>query len=102
MTAIDDFDQKASVPQKTSANFAVLKGYHVSDCSDSYGTFSSALVKTIDVDRKKAKAEIRPENLNYHNMYNGSSRSASNQLLDIRKVILVTLFIVSTTVWSQK
>ena len=83
MTAIDDFDQKASVPQKTSANFAVLKGYHVSDCSDSYGTFSSALVKTIDVDRKKAKAEIRPENLNYHNMYNGSSRSASNQLLDI-------------------
>ena len=101
MTAIDGFDQRASVPQKTSANFAVLKGYHVSDCSDSYGTFSSALVKTIDVDRKTAKAEVRPENLNYHNMYNGSSRSAY-QLLDIRKVILVTLFIVSTTVWSQK
>lgn len=70
LSAIDDFDKKASVTQKTSANFAILKGYHVSVCSDHYGTFSSALVKKPDVERKLANAEIRPQNLKYHNTYN--------------------------------
>ena len=70
LSAIDNFDARASVPQKTSANFAVLKGHHVSECSDSYGTFSSALVKKMDVERKTANAEIRPQNANYHFAYN--------------------------------
>ena len=98
LSAIDDFDQKASVPQKTSANFAVLKGYHVSDCSDSYGTFSSALVKTLDVDRKMATAEIRPENLNYHNMYNGNSISTFHQ----PNIIILVISLIVSIILSQK
>ena len=96
LSAIDDFDQKASVPQKTSANFAVLKGYHVSDCSDNYGTFSSALVKTIDVERKTTAAEIRPENLRYHDTYNRNSCKSYHQ----PKFILLTIIIGSYKILS--
>ena len=97
LSAIDDFDQKASVPQKTSANFAVLKGYHVSDCSDNYGTFSSALVKTIDVERKTAAAEIRPENFKYHDTYNRNSCKSYQE----PKLILLTVFLGSYQILSQ-
>ena len=97
LSAIDDFDRKASVPQKTSANFAVLKGYHVSDCSDNYGTFSSALVKTIDVERKTAAADIRPENLRYHDTYNRNSCKSYQE----PKLILLTVFLGSYQILSQ-
>ena len=91
LSAIDDFDQKASVPQKTSANFAVLKGYHVSDCSDNYGTFSSALVKTGDVERKTTTAEIRSENLRYHDIYNRNSCKSYHQS---KAILLITMILV--------
>ena len=70
LSAIDNFDTIATLQEKTSANFAVLKGFHVSECSDSYGTFSSALVKTQDVERKSAKADVRTVNQRYHDLYN--------------------------------
>merc|ERR1719232_301356 len=41
ISAIDEFDRKSSVQEKTSANFAILQGHQVADCSDQFGTFSS-------------------------------------------------------------
>ena len=69
---ISQFDRKSSVQEKTSANFAILQGHHIAECSDSFGTFSSALKRNTQAD-KSENAEIRSENQRYHEAYNGQS-----------------------------
>lgn len=101
LTAIDGFDQIATVQEKTSANFAVLKGHHVSECSDSYGTFSSALVKTQDVERQRTKAEIRTANQMYHDLYNNAAESSSALLRCSGTVLLISAVFVNV-ILSQK
>ena len=101
LSAIDDFDRKASVPQKTSANFAVLKGYHVSDCSDNYGTFSSALVKTIDVERKTAAAEIRPENFRYHDTYNRNCHTYNLRIKQLQVISRAKTYSIDSISWQS-
>lgn len=85
LSAIDAFDKKATLQEKTSANFAILNGYHLSECSDSLGTFNSVLVRKSDAERNSAKLETRPANSRYHEMYNASFKISS-------KLYLVILF----------
>ena len=75
LAAIDAFDKNATVPEKTSANFAILRGYHVSTCSDSYGAISQALVRKPDIERKSANLQVRSVNQKYHEVYNSHSNS---------------------------
>ena len=88
ISAIDEFDRKSSVQEKTSANFAILQGHQVADCSDQFGTFSSALKRNGDAERQSAVAEIRPENQRYHDLYNGQPAIKSCN------VIIITLYLI--------
>ena len=89
ISAIDEFDRKSSVQEKTSANFAILQGHQVADCSDQFGTFSSALKRNGDTERQSAVAEIRPENQRYHDLYNGQPLLQSCNF-----IILITLYLI--------
>ena len=90
LSAIDDFDAKASVPEKTSANFAILKGYHISECSDSYGTWSSALIRKPDIERKSADLQVRAINANYHQSNNNQSNNVTCNAIML--LITITIF----------
>ena len=80
LSAIDNFDAKASVPEKTSANFAILRGYHISECSDSYGAISSALIRKPDIERKSANLQVRAINANYHQGNNNQNNIVVNNI----------------------
>ena len=87
LSAIDNFDAKASVPEKTSANFAILRGYHISECSDSYGAISSALIRKPDIERKSANLQVRAINANYH-QYNNNQNN-----IVVHNMVLATLML---------
>ena len=89
LAAIDAFDANATVPEKTSANFAILRGYHVSACSDSYGAISQALVRKPDIERKSANLQVRSVNQKYHQVYNSHSNSIPSNLV----LLLIPLFL---------
>jgi hypothetical protein len=102
LSAIDDFDRKKTAGQKREANLAIMNGYHLSECSDSYGTFSSTLVKQNDVERKQAKVDTRPENQRYHNLYNGQERLHLNIIVLMTHIIITpVLHVFVTLTWIQ-
>ena len=94
ISAIDEFDRKSSVQEKTSANFAILQGHQVADCSDQFGTFSSALKRNGDAERQSAVAEIRPENQRYHDLYNGQSPFQSCNFTVVMLFLITTMLLV--------
>ena len=67
LDAIDKFDNQYNNYTKLQANYAILAGDHISECSDAYGTFSSAIIKNPE----KRDKHVRPVNQPYHELYNG-------------------------------
>ena len=92
LSAIDNFDAKASVPEKTSANFAILRGYHISECSDSYGAISSALIRKPDIERKSANLQVRAINANYHQYNNNQNNIVVNNMVLATLILLLCFY----------
>ena len=94
LSEIDDFDDKATLKEKAKANRDVLTGEHISECSDSYGTFSSAIMRNphhlIDSSRETEPVNaVRLENQPYHNLYN----AAPSRLKTLKSVLLTSMLI---------
>ena len=71
LSYIYEFDENATIKEKYDANMALLNGEYVSECSDSFGSIMTSILKR---NYRKPRKMIRHQNLKFDKNGSGSVR----------------------------
>ena len=88
LSYIYEFDQNATIKEKYDANMALLNGEYVSECSDSFGSIMTSILKR---NYRKPRKMIRHQNLKFDK--NGSKSVQFNLVMVILLVYSLIVLI---------